>query len=40
MSEERNIWGTLKEEINADEYCPDCECAVPYHYESCPRESN
>jgi len=41
---EKNIWGTDKDHINADEYCPDCEHPNSYnadgsgpHYDSCPQ---
>lgn len=32
-----NVWGTDRSMINEDEYCPDCERAVPCHYNNCPR---
>ena len=32
----RNMWGTLTEDVNADEYCPQCEREVPFHYSTCP----
>lgn len=34
--DDKNIWGTCKELINADEFCPDCEREYPYHYNTCP----
>lgn len=30
-----NVWGTPRDLINADEFCPDCEREVPWHYENC-----
>ena len=33
---DRNVWGTDKTEINADEFCVECEQAVPHHYDTCP----
>lgn len=32
----RNIWGTIKTYINADEFCIECEREVPHHYYNCP----
>lgn len=35
---ERNIWGTLKSDIDPDEYCQDCEADIRRgHYDTCPR---
>ena len=31
-----NVWGTKKSEINADEFCVECEREVPSHYDNCP----
>lgn len=31
-----NMWGSRKSDINADEYCQDCEREVPWHYDKCP----
>lgn len=37
---ERNIWGTLKSDIDPDEYCQDCEADVRRgHYDRCPRST-
>lgn len=33
---ELNAWGTPRFMINADEYCPECEREVPFHYTNCP----
>lgn len=33
---DKNIWGTLKSRINADEYCIECEHVVPGHFDACP----
>ena len=33
---DRNIWGTIKTYINADEFCIECEREVPFHYNNCP----
>lgn len=35
-NESVNVWGTPKELINSDEFCPECERAVPSHYANCP----
>ena len=38
----RNVWGTLRADIDASEFCPDCERATsPFtgeyrHYTNCP----
>lgn len=35
---ERNIWGTLKSDIDPNEYCQDCEADIRRgHYDTCPR---
>lgn len=33
---ERNVWGTDKSMIDADEFCVECEREVPFHYDNCP----
>jgi len=36
-SEYLNMWGTPKEFVNADEFCPECEQVNHLgHYASCP----
>lgn len=36
-----NVWGTAKELIDEDEFCPDCErengLFGPRHYTNCPQ---
>lgn len=32
----RNMWGTDRAMVTADEFCPGCEREVPGHYEGCP----
>lgn len=36
MSVIRNVWGTDKALINADEFCVECEHAIGGHYINCP----
>jgi len=36
MNRNRNIWGTIKTYINADEFCIECEREIPFHYNNCP----
>lgn len=31
-----NMWGTNPALIDEDEFCPECEREVPFHYASCP----
>jgi len=31
-----NVWGTLKADITAEEFCVECEREVPRHYDNCP----
>lgn len=36
QEENVNMWGTDKRLIDSEEFCPDCEREVPFHYEGCP----
>ena len=36
VDETVNVWGTKKELIDSDEFCPECEREVPRHYDNCP----
>ena len=31
----RNVWGTDIEQIDADEFCVDCEHLIPGHFDNC-----
>lgn len=31
-----NIWGSLKADIDPEEFCVECEQFVPRHYTTCP----
>lgn len=30
-----NVWGTRKDDVGQG-FCPDCERALPFHYDICP----